>query len=147
MTVDLHYQWFWSLYQSSFIETSCFNHNYSSFFSSTYIILINIMMSNISMASEDSDVFHVEQSSTEPSIERQNTSDIFNSTELSEHHVARIPSVSSIASPQPHIITINDDSNEPTMPYGFGRQIPIVPQAWTIWTCRPILLISWRRWP
>ena len=54
--------------------------------------------------------------------ERHNTPDIFNSTELSEHHTARMPSVSSIASPQPQIITINDDSNEPTMPYGFGRQ-------------------------
>ena len=84
-------------------------------------------MSNISLASDDSDVFYVEQSSTEPSPRRHNNPDIFNSTELSEHHTARMPSVSSIASPQPHIITINDDSNEPTMPYGFGRQLPIVP--------------------
>ena len=87
------------------------------------------MMSNISMASIDSDEFYVEQTSTEPSPQRHNTPDIFNSTELSEHHVARIPSVSSMASPQPQIITINDDSNEPTMPYGFGRQLPIVPQS------------------
>ena len=28
--------------------------------------------------------------------------------------------------PQPYIFTINDDSNEPTIPYGFGRQLPIV---------------------
>ena len=87
------------------------------------------MMSNISMASDDSDVFYVEQSSTEPSPQRHNTPDIFNSTELSEHLVARIPSVSSIASPKPQKITINDDSNEPTMPYGFGRQLPIVPPS------------------
>ena len=86
-------------------------------------------MSNISMASDDSDVFYVEQSSTEPSPQRHNTPDIFNSTEVSEHHVARIPSVSSIASPQPQIITIHDDSNEPTMPYGFRRQLPIVPPS------------------
>ena len=83
-------------------------------------------MSNISLASDDSDLFYVEQSSTEPSPQRHNTPDIFNSTELSEHNTARMPSVSSIASPQPQIITINDDSNEPTMPYGFGRQLPIV---------------------
>ena len=38
-----------------------------------------------------------------------------------------MPSISTIASPQPHIFTINDDSNEPTLPYGFGRQLPIVP--------------------
>ena len=86
-------------------------------------------MSNISLASDDSDVFYVEQSSTEPSPQRHNNPDIFNSTELSEHHTALMPSVSSIASPQPQIITINDDSNEPTMPYGFGRQLPIVPPS------------------
>ena len=86
-------------------------------------------MSKISPASDDSDVFYVEQSSTEPSPQRHNTPDIFNSTELSEHHTARMPSVSSIASPQPQIITINDDSNERTMPYGFGRQLPIVPPS------------------
>ena len=86
-------------------------------------------MSNISLASDDSDVFYVEQSSTEPSPQRHNTPDIFNSTELSEHRTARMPSVSFIASPQPQIITINDDSNQPTMPYGFGWQLAIVPPS------------------
>ena len=86
-------------------------------------------MSVISMASDDSDVFYVEQSSTEPSPQRHNTPNILNSTEVSEQHTARMPSVLSIASPQPQIITINDDSNEPTMPYGFGRQLPIVPPS------------------
>ena len=38
-----------------------------------------------------------------------------------------MPSVSSIASSEPNIITLNDDSNEPTTPYGFGRQLPIIP--------------------
>ena len=41
----------------------------------------------------------------------------------------RMPSISTIASPHPYIVTINDDSNEPTMPYGFGRQLPIVPPS------------------
>ena len=86
-------------------------------------------MANISLASDDSDVFYVEQSSTEPSPRRHNTPNILNSTELSEQHTARMPSVSSIASPQPQIFTIDDDSNEPTMPYGFGRQLPIVPPS------------------
>ena len=86
-------------------------------------------MSIISMVSDDSDVFYVEQSSTEPSPQRHNTPNILNSTELSEQHTARMPSVSSIASPQPQIITINDDSNEPTMSYGFGQQLPIVPPS------------------
>ena len=77
------------------------------------------MASNISMASDDSDVFYVVQSSIEPSPQRHNTPNILNSTEISEQHTTRMPSISSIASPEPRIFTIDDDSNEPTMPYGF----------------------------
>ena len=86
-------------------------------------------MANISLASDDSDVFYVEQSSTEPSPRRHNTPNILNSTEMSEHHTTRMPSVSTIASPEPRIFTIDDDSNEPTMPYGFGQHLPIVPPS------------------
>ena len=86
-------------------------------------------MSNISLASDDSDVFYVEQSSSEPSPQRHNSPNILNSTEVSEQHTVRMPSVSSIASPEPRIFTIDDDSNEPTIPYGFGRQLPIVPPS------------------
>ena len=86
-------------------------------------------MSNISLDSDDSDVFYVEQSSTEPSPRRHKTPNLLNSTELSQHHTVRIPSLSSIASPQPQIFTIDDDSNEITMPYGFGQQLPIVPPS------------------
>ena len=81
------------------------------------------------MASNDSDVFYVEQSSSELSPQRNNTPNILNSTEISEQHTARMPSISSIASPEPRIFTIDDDSNEPTMPYGFGRQLPIIPPS------------------
>ena len=94
-----------------------------------FIILISKMTSNISMASDDSDVFYVEQSSTELNPQRHNTPNILNSTEISEQHTARMPSVLSIASPEPRIFTIDDDSNEPTMPYGFGRQLPIIPPS------------------
>ena len=87
------------------------------------------MSSNISLDSTDFDVFYVEQISNEPSPQRNNSPDILNSTERSEHHAARMPSISTIASPQPYILTINDDSNEPTIPYGFGRQLPIVPPS------------------
>ena len=87
------------------------------------------MFTNISMASSDSDVFYVEQSSNEPSPQRNNSPNILNSTELSEHRTAGMPSISPIASPEPHILTIDDDSNEPTMPYEFGRQLPIVPPS------------------
>ena len=37
-----------------------------------------------------------------------------------------MPSVSSIASPEPRIFTVHNNSNEPTMPYGFRRQLPIL---------------------
>ena len=87
------------------------------------------MSSNISLDSTESDVFYVEQISNEPSPRRNNSSDILNSTERSEHHATRMPSSYTIASPQPFIVTLNDDSNEPTIPYGFGRQLPIVPPS------------------
>ena len=87
------------------------------------------MSSNISLDSTDSDVFYVEQLSNEPSPQKNNSPDILNSTERSEHHAVRMPSISTIASSQPYIFTINDDSNEPTIPYGFGRQLPIVPPS------------------
>ena len=37
--------------------------------------------------------------------------------------------ISSVASPEPHIVTIESDSNEPTFPYAFGTQNPIVPPS------------------
>ena len=87
------------------------------------------MSSNISLDSTDSEVFYVEQISNELSPQRTNSPDIFNSTERSEHHATKMPSISTIASSQPYIFTIKDDSNEPTIPYGFGRQLPIVPPS------------------
>ena len=78
------------------------------------------------MPSSDSDVFYVGQSSNEPSPQRNNSPNILNSMELSGHRTEGMPSISSIASPEPHIFTF-DDSNEPTMSYGFRRQLPIVP--------------------
>ena len=105
-----------------------------SFFDITYplhqfIFLISKMTSKNSMASDDSDVFYVEQSSSELSPQRYNTPKILNSTEISEQHTARVPSISSMASPEPRMFTKDDDSNEPTVPYGFERQLPIVPPS------------------
>ena len=71
-------------------------------------------------------MFFVEQTSNEPSPQRRTSPNILISTELSQNRTAGMPSVSSIASPEPQILAIND-SNEPTMPRGFGRQLPIVP--------------------
>ena len=87
------------------------------------------MTSNNSIASVGSDVFYVEQSSSELSPQRHNTPNILNSTKISEQHTARVPSISPKASPEPRIFTIDDDSNEPTMPFGFGLQLPIVPPS------------------
>ena len=87
------------------------------------------MSSNISIDSMDSDEFFVEQITNEPSPQRNNSLDILNSTELPEHQTARMPSISTIASPEHYIFTINDNSNEPTIQYAFGRQLPIVPPS------------------
>ena len=34
---------------------------------------------------------------------------------------------SSVASPEAEMVTLDSDTNEPTFPYGFGNQHPIVP--------------------
>ena len=85
------------------------------------------MASNLSLDLTDSDVFYVEQSSNDQSAPRPNTPIVLNSTEISGDDTREMISISSIASPEPQIVTIDDNSNEPTMPYGFGRQLPIIP--------------------
>ena len=87
------------------------------------------MAFNLSLNSTDSDVFYVEQSSNDQSVPRPNSPTVLNSTEISGDDTREMISISSIASPEPQIVTIDDDSNEPTMPYGFGRQLPIVPPS------------------
>ena len=88
-----------------------------------------MMALNSSLNSIDSDVFYVEQSSSDQSLPRPNTPIVLNSTEISGDESREMISISSIASPEPQIVTIDDDSNEPTMPYGFGHQLPIVPPS------------------
>ena len=87
------------------------------------------MASNSSLNSTDSDVFYVEQSSNDQSIPRPNTPIVLTSTEISSDDTREMISISSIASPEPHTFTIDDDPNEPTMPYRFGRQLPIIPPS------------------
>ena len=87
------------------------------------------MASNLSQDLTDSDVFLVEQSSNDQSIPRPKTPIVLNSTEISGDDTREMISISSIASPESRIVTINDDSNEPTKPYGFGRQLPIIPPS------------------
>ena len=84
------------------------------------------MASNISIHSVDSDVFFLEQISNELSPQRNNSPDILKSTQLSGTHSRETPPISSIASPEPYIVTLDNDSNDPTFSYVFGTQQPIV---------------------
>ena len=86
---------------------------------------------NISLDSysTESDVSYVEQTSTEGSLIRNNTPVILNLTEISEAMEREVITISSVASPEPHIVTLDSDSNDPTMPYGFGNQQPIIPPS------------------
>ena len=80
-------------------------------------------------SSTDSDVFYVERSSPGSSPIRHNTPEILNSTQLSVAADPETITISSVASPESHIVTIESDSNEPTFPYAFGIQQPIVPPS------------------
>ena len=86
---------------------------------------------NISLDSysTESDVFYVEQTSKERSPVRNSTTAILNSTEISGAMGREVITISSVASPEPRITTLDSDSNDPTMPYGFGNQQPIVPPS------------------
>ena len=87
------------------------------------------MASNTSINSTDSDVFYGELSSSDPSLPKPDTPIVFNSTEMSGNDTREMISKSSIASPGPQIVTIDSDSNEPTILYGFARQLPIIPPS------------------
>ena len=80
-------------------------------------------------SSTDSDVFYVEQSSPERSPIRHNTPIILNSIQLTGAMDPETITISSVASPEPQIVTIESDSDEPTFPYAFGAQHPIMPPS------------------
>ena len=88
------------------------------------------MYRNLSFnSSTDSDVFYVEHSSAKGSPVRYNNHAILNSTQLSGAMEPEAITISSVASPEPQIVTIESDSNEPTFPYAFGTQHPILPPS------------------
>ena len=88
------------------------------------------MYRNFSLdASIDPDVFYVDHSSAQSSPIRNNTPAILNSTQLSGAMEREAITISSVASLEPQIVTIDSDSNEPTFPYGFGHQNPIFPPS------------------
>ena len=78
-------------------------------------------------SSTESDVFYLERSSEEGSFIKNTTPAILNSTEISGAMARETITISSVASPEPRIVTLDSDSNEPPMLYGFGSQHPIVP--------------------
>ena len=82
---------------------------------------------SLDSSSTESDIFHVERSSEEGSPARKNSPAVLNSTELSGAMAREMNTISSVASPEPQIVTIDSDSNDPTIPYGFGIQHPMVP--------------------
>ena len=97
--------------------------------------------------STDSDVFYVEQSSPERSPIRHNTPTILNSTQLSGTLDPETNTISSVASPEPQIVTIESDSNEPTFPYAFGAQYPIVPPSLNDLNLPTLIfLMYWHLW-
>ena len=84
---------------------------------------------SLETSSTESDVFYVEQSSVEGSLIRNNTPALLNSTEVSGAMEREVITISSVASPEPRTVTLDSDSNDPTVPYGFGSQQPIFPPS------------------
>ena len=72
-------------------------------------------------------VFCMHRSSEENCPAQNNTPTVLNSTQLSGALAREAITISSIASPEPQIVMIDSDSNEPTIANGFGNQQPIVP--------------------
>ena len=77
---------------------------------------------SLDSSSTESDVFYVQRSSEEGSPIRNYTPAVLNSTKLSGAMARR-------QSPEPRIVTVDSDSNEPTFPSGFGSQRPNVPPS------------------
>ena len=94
-----------------------------------FFSLFATMYRNLSPSSTSSDVFYVKQSSPERSPIRTNTPVILDSRQLSEAMDPETITISSVASPEPQIVTLESDSNEPTFLYAFGNQHSIVPPS------------------
>ena len=71
---------------------------------------IIIMIISLDSCSTESDVFYVEQTLTEGSPIRNNTPAILNSTEISGAMEREVITISSVASPEPRIVTLDSDS-------------------------------------
>ena len=87
------------------------------------------MATNIPFDTIDSDVFFAEQLSREPNPQRKNSPKVLNLTKLSGTHKMEMLTISSVTCPEPNIVTLESNSNEPMIPYRFRNQQPIVPPS------------------
>ena len=74
--------------------------------------------------STDSDVFYVERSSVKHRPLNNNTPLVLNFTQLSRALESEVITISSVAFPETHIVRADSDSNNPTIPFGYGKQQP-----------------------
>ena len=88
-----------------------------------------ITINSFESSPTQSDIFYVERLLEERSPAGTNTPAVLNSTQLSGAVARETITISSVASPEQQIVTKESDSNEPTIPYGFGNQHPIVPPS------------------
>ena len=86
-------------------------------------IAMNPLLS-LDWSSTELDVFYVERLSKEA---QRNTPTVLSSTKLSGTMAREAITISSVASLDPLIVTIDSDSDDSTIPNGFGSQYPIVP--------------------
>ena len=84
---------------------------------------------SLDSSSTESDVFYVERPSEESGPARNDSPAVLNSTQLSEAMARETITISSVASLEPQIVTIDSDANEPTILHGFGNQHPTVPPS------------------
>ena len=84
---------------------------------------------SLDSSSTEGDVFYVQGSSGGSSPIRNSTPAILNSAELSGAIEKETIRISSVAFREPHIVTIDSDSNKPTFPYGFSNQNLILPPS------------------
>ena len=92
-----------------------------------------IRTNSLDSLSTESDVFNVECSSEGDSVARNNTPAVLNSTELCGAYGREVITFSAVAAPELQFVTIESDSNKPTIPCGYGRQQRIIlsPIPWT----------------
>ena len=119
----------------SFVYIITSSSNFINFSSSYYILTFLVFnncdepISSLYSSITESDVFYVERSSEDGSPARNNTPAFLNSTQLSGAMARKTITIYSVSSLEPHIVTIDSDSNETTIPYGFGNQHPIEPPS------------------